>query len=154
MCDIEAEALLILDLSLTCVPILLIQEGDLVRTASFADDGEILDGIVTRSRGEIRRIGSSKVLMSSTSTPSKDLAVLQSPRLQDKVHSPRVAARGPFSPKYGEAKPSNLSKWSWLVIWYLYICRYEYKDCHWEMKTPLVACLHWYPFLTKAIAAK
>ncbi|KAI4335046.1 hypothetical protein L6164_013729 [Bauhinia variegata] len=104
----------------TALPFDLATEGDLGRTASFADDGEILDGMITRSRGEIRRICSLKIT-SSTSTPSKELASLQSPRLQDKVFSPRVSqlrgdhspgfvGRGPFSPRSGEAKPSNLGK--------------------------------------------
>ncbi|KAJ1414341.1 Bicarbonate transporter, C-terminal [Sesbania bispinosa] len=100
------------------LPFELATEGDLSRTASFADDGEILDGFVTRSRGEVRRVCSPKV-MSSTATPSKELTGLQSPRFPDKVYSPRVnqlrgnnsprgVGRGPFSP--GEAKPSNLRK--------------------------------------------
>ncbi|XVF28151.1 hypothetical protein REPUB_Repub15cG0004300 [Reevesia pubescens] len=41
---------------------LVTQEGELVRTTSFADDGEILDGMITRSRGEIRRVCSLKTL--------------------------------------------------------------------------------------------
>ncbi|KAJ1420841.1 Bicarbonate transporter, C-terminal [Sesbania bispinosa] len=100
------------------LPFELATEGDLSRSASFADDGEILDGFVTRSRGEVRRVCSPKV-MSSTATPSKELTGLQSPRFPDKVYSPRVnqlrgnnsprgVGRGPFSP--GEAKPSNLRK--------------------------------------------
>ncbi|XP_027334207.1 probable boron transporter 2 isoform X1 [Abrus precatorius] len=90
-------------------------EGDLSRTASFADDGEILDEIITRSRGEVRHVCSPKV-MSSTAIPSQ---VFTSLRFPDKVssprvsqlrgnHSPRGVGRGPFSP--GEARPSNLSK--------------------------------------------
>ncbi|XVF62377.1 hypothetical protein PTKIN_Ptkin09bG0003100 [Pterospermum kingtungense] len=99
---------------------LVTQEGELVRTASFADDGEILDGMITRGRGEIRRICSPKVT-SSTATPSKELQSLQSPRFSDKVYSPRVnelrgeqspgsVGRGPFSPRTNEARPSNLGK--------------------------------------------
>lgn len=98
--------------------VLFMQEGNLSRTASFADDGEILDGMITRSRGEFRRVCSLKVV-SSPGTPSKELTGIQSPRFSDKVYSPRVnqlrenhsprgVGRGPFSP--GEAKPSNLRK--------------------------------------------
>ncbi|KAJ7955297.1 putative Boron transporter [Quillaja saponaria] len=102
----------------------------LSRAASFADDGEIIDGIFTRSRGEIidgmftrsrgeiRRICSAGV-PSSSAMP--DCNSLQSPRFSDKVCSPRVGAlrqdlsprlagKGPFSPRTAEAKPSNLGK--------------------------------------------
>lgn len=53
---------------------------------SFAGSGEILDEIVTRGRGEIRRMNSSKVT-SSTATPIG----LNSPRFSDKAYSPRVS---------------------------------------------------------------
>ncbi|XP_039007146.1 probable boron transporter 2 [Hibiscus syriacus] len=83
-------------------------EGELVRTASFADDGEILDGMITRTRGEMsicslkvsssttipskefRRTISEKVcspkLTTSTTTPSKEFTRTMS----EKVYSPRV----------------------------------------------------------------
>lgn len=93
------------------------QEVQISRSTSFADDGEALDGMITRSRGEIRRMCSLK-LTSSTATPAKEFKSLQSP---DKVFSPRVSelrgnqnpwssGRGPFSPKNGEARMSNLGK--------------------------------------------
>ncbi|KAE9591614.1 hypothetical protein Lal_00038688 [Lupinus albus] len=63
-------------------------EGELGKTASFTDE-EILDGMITRSRGEVRRICSPKV-MNSTVIPSTELTILHSPRLPDKVHSPRL----------------------------------------------------------------
>nr|KJB38664.1 hypothetical protein B456_006G266200 [Gossypium raimondii] len=102
------------------VPFNLITEGELVRTASFADDGEILDGMITRSRGEIRHMCSPKVTSSTGTTPSKEFKSIQSPRFSEKVYSPRIsqlrgelspgnAGRGPFSPRANE-KPSNLGK--------------------------------------------
>ncbi|XVE82336.1 hypothetical protein DITRI_Ditri15bG0140100 [Diplodiscus trichospermus] len=102
------------------VPFNLVTEGELARTASFADDGEILDGMITRSRGEIRRVCSLKVT-SSTASPAKEFQSLQSPRFSDKVYSPRVnelrgeqspgnVGRGPFSPRTNGARPSNLGK--------------------------------------------
>ncbi|GLT91460.1 hypothetical protein SLE2022_093460 [Rubroshorea leprosula] len=58
------------------------QETELVTgTVSFADGGEILDGMITRSRGEIRRMCNLKNA-SGTATPS-----LQSPRFLDKEES-------------------------------------------------------------------
>ncbi|KAG6412586.1 hypothetical protein SASPL_125268 [Salvia splendens] len=95
------------------VPFNIPQEGELGSRLSFADGGEILDGIITRSRGEIKHICSPKVT-SSSSTPAKDLK-LQSPHFSEKAYSPRVnelrggrTPRGPYSPKTGEVGASNL----------------------------------------------
>ncbi|XP_061370458.1 boron transporter 1-like [Gastrolobium bilobum] len=60
------------------LPLNLATERDLSSTTSFADDGEILDGIITRSRGEFRRVCSPKVMMSSATTPSKEFTSLPS----------------------------------------------------------------------------
>lgn len=90
------------------------------RTASFADDGEIFDGMITRSRGEIKHVCSPKVT-SSGAAPSKEFKNVQSSWFLDKVHSPRVielrgdqsprqGGKGLFSPRTGEARPSNLGK--------------------------------------------
>ncbi|CAK8531497.1 unnamed protein product [Lathyrus sativus] len=46
-------------------------DGELSRTDSFAHEGEILDGIITRSRGEVKRICSPNV-MNSIVIPSKE----------------------------------------------------------------------------------
>ncbi|XP_059642713.1 boron transporter 1-like [Cornus florida] len=103
------------------MPFNLAAEGEIGSRASFADDREILDGIITRSRGEVRRICSPKVT-SSTTTPAKDFISHQSPRFSsDKAYSPRLSelrvdqsprlgGRGQFSPRTGEARPSNLGK--------------------------------------------
>ncbi|MBA0612624.1 hypothetical protein Godav_013207 [Gossypium davidsonii] len=105
------------------VPFSLVTEGELIRTASFADDGEILDGMFTRSKGEIRRISSLKVT-SATATPSKEFkgTEIESPRFSEQGYSPRVnelragrrsprnVGRGPFSPRTSEVRPSNLGK--------------------------------------------
>lgn len=95
------------------------QEGDVDSRLSFADGGEILDGIITRSRGEIKHMCSPKVT-SSSSTPAKALH-LQSPRLSEKAYSPRISELrgdrttprgggrgGPHSPRTSDAGPSNL----------------------------------------------
>lgn len=88
--------------------------------ASSAEVGEILDGIMTRSRGEIRHMCSPKVTSSGT-TPARDPKILQSPCFSEKAYSPRVSelrgeqsprprpgGRGPISPS--EARPSKLGK--------------------------------------------
>ncbi|KAK1292762.1 putative boron transporter 2 [Acorus calamus] len=88
----------------------------------FADDGEILDDMITRGRGEIRRVNSPKIT-SSTTTPARDSKDLHSPRFSEKAYSPRVSElkgdpspridrRGPFSPRTGEARPSKLGEGS------------------------------------------
>lgn len=99
------------------------KDGEVGRTASFADNGEILDGIITRSRGEIRRMCSFKVT-STTAPPSKEFKRVQSlqiPRHTDMVYSPRVSELSPRlselsprlgarSPRTGEVRQSNLGK--------------------------------------------
>lgn len=90
------------------VPFNIPQEGELGSRLSFADGGEILDGIITRSRGEIKHICSPKVTSSST-TPAKELK-LQSPRVSELrgERTPQSGGRGPHSPKAGEVGPSGL----------------------------------------------
>lgn len=91
------------------------QEGN-----NFVEGSEILDEMITRSRGEIRHTSSPKVT-SSTGTPIVDVKGLNSPRFSEKAYSPRVtelkqeyspraAGRSPYSPRTGEAKPSNLGQ--------------------------------------------
>ncbi|PSS06074.1 Boron transporter like [Actinidia chinensis var. chinensis] len=100
------------------LPFNLATETELGARASFAEDGEILDEMITRSRGEVRRICSPKVT-SSTGTPVKDPKILQSPHLSEKAYSPRVSelrgeisprsgGRGPLSPRTGDPRPSKL----------------------------------------------
>ncbi|KDP27981.1 hypothetical protein JCGZ_19061 [Jatropha curcas] len=85
-------------------------EVEMSRSASFADDGEILDGMITRSRCELKSIRSPR-LTSSTSTPSRECKIIQSPRFSDKVYSPRVnELRRQLSPRQGGRGPSNLGK--------------------------------------------
>lgn len=99
------------------LPFNLATEGELGAGASYAEDREVLDEIITRSRGEIRHMSSPKVT-SSTTTPTKDPKSLQSPHLTEKAYSPQVSAlRSPqpsgrvlYSPRTGEVRPSNLGK--------------------------------------------
>ena len=85
---------------------------------SQAESAELLDELVTRSRGEIRRVNSPKVT-SSTGTPASDMQGLHSPRRTERVYSPRVnvlrreqsprlGGRGQFSPGSGKTTPSKL----------------------------------------------
>ena len=53
------------------------------------DDGEILDEMITRSRGEIRRTPSSKVTSSSPTT-LEGIKSIYSPQIPQKLYSPRI----------------------------------------------------------------
>ncbi|KAG8378894.1 hypothetical protein BUALT_Bualt07G0032000 [Buddleja alternifolia] len=53
------------------------------------DTGEVLDEIITRSRGEIRRACSPKVT-SSTQSPRDEMKAVHSPRWSQMSHSPRL----------------------------------------------------------------
>ncbi|XP_060170479.1 probable boron transporter 2 [Lycium barbarum] len=63
------------------------------------DSSEILDDIITRSRGEIRRSCSPRV-NSSTPTPLEEIKSMHSPQLGQRAYSPRVnILRGERSPR-------------------------------------------------------
>ncbi|KAL4324821.1 hypothetical protein GQ457_11G002100 [Hibiscus cannabinus] len=102
------------------LPYNLATETELGHGASYAGDSEILDEVITRSRGEFRHTCSPKIT-SSTATPANDPRSRQSPRLS--CHSPRLSElkgeRSPradgkgsqqHSPRTGELKPSNLGR--------------------------------------------
>lgn len=85
---------------------------------SFAESAEILNELVTRSRGEIKHMNSPKVT-STSGAPTTDLRSHHSPQIPEKSYSPRVnelrqekspriSGRGAFSPNSGEARPSKL----------------------------------------------
>nr|CAD1825917.1 unnamed protein product [Ananas comosus var. bracteatus] len=85
------------------------------------ESGEILDDMVTRSRGEIKHMNSPKIT-SSSGTPTTDLRGLNSPRFSEKAYSPRISELrqeisprpggrgGPISPRTGEIRPSKLGE--------------------------------------------
>ena len=90
---------------------------ELASGATPAGDAEILDEMVTRSRGEVRHICSPKVT-SSTATPAKEFAGIQSPRLSAvsprvselRGFSPRSSVTGPYRPRIAETQPSKLGR--------------------------------------------
>lgn len=63
------------------------QDQDQQARTTNIDGGEILDEIITRSRGEIRHMHSPKV---TSSTPSDDIKPYNSPQLSERAYSPRV----------------------------------------------------------------
>lgn len=80
--------------------------------ATQVDSAEVLDGIITRSRGEIRHTSSVKVT-SLTQTPIEDMKPMYSPRLSQRVYSPRLnELRGEKSPKSPSPRPSILGQTS------------------------------------------
>lgn len=105
------------------------QEGEVSRATSFADSGEVMDGMFTRSRGEIRRVNSVKLAGSvgggsTGGSPAGGVELMrrvvsfQNPRVSEKVYirslsdyrggggesSPRSpAGRAPLSPRFAAA---------------------------------------------------
>lgn len=85
--------------------------------AASAGDGEILDEVITRSRGEFRHSFSPKIT-SSTSTPASELkpfqsspgSALYSPRVRELRRGRSSGGGNPQSPNNDESKPSSLGK--------------------------------------------
>ncbi|KAK1385526.1 Boron transporter [Heracleum sosnowskyi] len=100
----------------SALPYNLAMDTEIGSSASFTDDREILDDVITRSRGEIRRMCSVK-LTGCSEKPRKSFIKSfsdkgHSPRLSELRGdlSPRFGGRGSFSPKTTEGKPSLLGK--------------------------------------------
>lgn len=74
------------------------ENQDIQSRSNNIDSAEVLDEIITRSRGEIRRTQSPKV---TSSTPSiEDIKPVYSPRVSPRVYSPRLnELRGERSPQ-------------------------------------------------------
>lgn len=101
----------------TALPFNLATQSEFGAGASLIGEGEILDEVITRSRGEFRHTSSPKIT-SSTPTPGNDLNSHQSPRLSFSSRagelttepSPRSGTRGPHSPKAREVRLANLGR--------------------------------------------
>ncbi|KAG4134199.1 hypothetical protein ERO13_D08G142100v2 [Gossypium hirsutum] len=100
------------------LPYNLATETELGQGAAYAGESEILDEVITRSRGEFRHTCSPKIT-SSSATPANGPRSHQSPRLSCNSprlselkgeRSPRASGNGSHSPRTGELKPSNLGK--------------------------------------------
>lgn len=99
------------------IPFIAAQDIDvaLARTQS----AEILDDIVTRSRGEIKRLNSPKIT-SSGGTPVAELKGIRSPCISERAYSPCITElrhdRSPLggrgSPRTGETRSSKLGEGS------------------------------------------
>ncbi|KAK2649753.1 hypothetical protein Ddye_017242 [Dipteronia dyeriana] len=97
------------------LPFTLATGSEIGAGATYVGDGEILDEVITRSRGEFRHTCSPKIT-STSETPANDPQSLRSPRV---TYSPRVSELrgersprmgGRASPKIGESKLSTLGK--------------------------------------------
>ncbi|KAJ6723297.1 ANION EXCHANGE PROTEIN [Salix koriyanagi] len=101
------------------LPFNLATEVEIGAGAAYGGDGEILDEVITRSRGEFRHTSSPKIT-SSTTTPANNpishqsprLSYTQSPRLSELrgEKSPKYGVRGPNSPRTGDQRLSKLGK--------------------------------------------
>ncbi|MQL71587.1 hypothetical protein Taro_003927 [Colocasia esculenta] len=76
-----------------------------------ADDAEILDEMITRSRGEIRHAHSPRI---TSSTPTHDdMRPVRSPRVRERVVSPRVSElKMNMSPRFGGTGSESVQKTS------------------------------------------
>lgn len=91
-------------------------EMELAPTTSLAGDGELLDEMVTRSRGEVRHICSPKITSSTaTPTPTREVRGFTSPHLS--AYSPRLnelregmSPQSGRSPRSAETRPSKLGR--------------------------------------------
>ncbi|ESW35208.1 hypothetical protein PHAVU_001G215700 [Phaseolus vulgaris] len=101
----------------TALPFNLATQSEFGGGASHVGEGEILDEVITRSRGEFRHTSSPKIT-SSTTTPRTDPKSHLSPRVSfssrvgelKTEQSPRSGARGSLSPNAGEVRLSNLGR--------------------------------------------
>ncbi|KAK7337566.1 hypothetical protein VNO77_18148 [Canavalia gladiata] len=101
----------------TALPFNIATQSEFGGGASHVGEGEILDEVITRSRGEFRHTSSPKIT-SSTPTPRNDPRSHLSPRLSfnsragelTTEQSPRSGARGPHSPRPREVRSSNQGK--------------------------------------------
>lgn len=76
-----------------------LQDQDPQARPACIDSSEILDEIITRSRGEIRHPCSPRVT-SSTPTKLEEIKSMHSPQLAQRAYSPRVnVLRGERSPR-------------------------------------------------------
>jgi hypothetical protein len=86
---------------------------------------EILDDMVTRSRGEIKRLNSPKIT-SSGGTPVAELKGIRSPSISEKAYSPRLTElrheRSPLGGRNSPRTPSKLGEGStpkWIKQWFI-----------------------------------
>ncbi|KAL2345514.1 hypothetical protein Fmac_006799 [Flemingia macrophylla] len=101
----------------TALPFDLATQSEFGGGATQVGESEILDEVITRSRGEFRHTSSPKIT-SSTPTPVTDHKSHLSPRVSSSSRlgelkteqSPRCGARGSLSPKAGEVRLSNLGR--------------------------------------------
>lgn len=73
------------------------------------DSGEMLDEIVTRSRGEVRRVQSPKITSTTSPAASESMVHVYSPRLRTRSSSPRFGE--PISAKGLRKSPRGIEIW-------------------------------------------
>ncbi|KAL9272823.1 putative boron transporter 2 [Drosera capensis] len=73
------------------------------------DSGEILDEIVTRSRGEVRRVQSPKITSTTSPAASESMVHVYSPRLRTRSSSPRFGE--PSEAKGSRKSPRGIEIW-------------------------------------------
>ncbi|KAF8037021.1 hypothetical protein BT93_B0061 [Corymbia citriodora subsp. variegata] len=86
-----------------------LEEQEIPTRATDIDSGEILDEMITRSRGEIRRTHSLKIT-SSTPSSTDDIKPAFSPRMSQRAFSPKFTGKGVVEKQTHSPGPSSLGK--------------------------------------------
>ncbi|XP_030531406.1 boron transporter 1-like isoform X1 [Rhodamnia argentea] len=85
------------------------EDQEIPTRSTDIDSGEILDEMITRSRGEIRRTHSPKIT-SSTPNSTEDLKPAFSPRMSQRAFSPKFTGKGVVGKQTHSPGPSTLGK--------------------------------------------
>lgn len=85
------------------------QDQEIPTRSADIDGGEILDEMITRSRGEIRHTHSPKVT-SSTPNLTEDIKPAFSPRMSPRAFSPKSTGKGVMEKQTHSPGPSTLGK--------------------------------------------
>lgn len=85
------------------------QDQEIPTRSTDIDSGEILDEMITRSRGEIRRTHSPKIT-SSTPNSTEDIKPAFSPQMSQRAFSPKFTGKGVAEKQAHSPGPSTLRK--------------------------------------------
>lgn len=85
------------------------QDQEIPTRTTDIDSGEILDEMITRSRGEIRHTHSPKIT-SSTPNSTEDIKPALSPRMSQRAFSPKFTGKGVVEKQTHSPGPSTFRK--------------------------------------------
>lgn len=85
------------------------QDQEIPTRSTDINSGEILDEMITRSRGEVRRTHSPKIT-SSTPSSTDDIKPALSPRMSQRAFSPNFTGKAVVEKQTHSPGPSSLGK--------------------------------------------